>query len=128
MLSHPDRAEAEVELADVDCVQGRLKRRWTDMEHVLGPHRVLVEVERAHVELPVDDIPDQLVCRMGAVGGEEHIAVRTLDVVPASEHGNHARHVAVADVVLPAAGAEATIAVRRENHVRRVDVCAVLAL
>ena len=37
VLGHPDRAEAEVELADVDRVQGRLEGCRTGVEHVLLP-------------------------------------------------------------------------------------------
>ena len=90
--------------------------------------RVVLEVERADVHLPVHDVLDQLVGGVGAVGGEEDVAVGALDVGAAAEHRHHPGHVAVADVVLAAAGAEAAVAVGREDHVGRVDVGAVVAL
>ena len=65
---------------------------------------------------------------MRAVGGEEDVALRALDVGAAAEDRDHPGHVAVADVVLAAVGAEAAVAVGREDHVGRVDVGAVLAL
>src|SRR5438270_6532785 len=65
---------------------------------------------------------------MAAVGGEEHVAVRTVKVGAATEDGDHARDVAVADVVLAAIGGEAALAIGGEDHVRRVDIGAVLTL
>ena len=65
---------------------------------------------------------------MPAVGGEEDVAVRALDVGAAAEHRHHPGEVAVADVVLAAVGAEAAVAVGREDHVGRVDVGAVRLL
>ena len=128
MLGHADRAEAEVELADVDRVQRGLERRDAGVQDVLGAHRVVLEVERADVHLRVHDVPDQLVRGVAAVGGEEDVAVGPLDVGAAAEHRDHSRDVAVADVVLAAVRAKSTFAVRGEDHVGRVDVGAVVTL
>ena len=65
---------------------------------------------------------------MPAVGGEEDVAVRSIHVGTAAEDGDHARQVAVADVVLASARAEAAVAAGRQDHVGRIDVGAVLLL
>ena len=93
-----------------------------------APHRVVVEAKLADVVLRVDDVLDQRVLRVPAVGREEDVAVRALDVGAAAEHRHHAGEVAVADVVLAAARGEAAVAGRRQHHVGRVDVRAVLLL
>ena len=90
--------------------------------------RVVLEPELADVLLRVDDVLDQLVGGVPAVGGEEDVAVRALDVGAAAEDRDHAGDVAVADVVLAAVGGEAAVAVRRQDHVGGVDVGAVLLL
>ena len=62
---------------------------------------------------------------MAAVGGEEDVAVGALDVGAAAEDGDEPGGVAVADVVLGAAGPEAAVAVGLQEHVGGVDVGAV---
>ena len=129
VLADPDRGEAEVELADVDRVQRRVERRRPGVQDVLGPHRVVLQLEVRDIRLGVDDVLDQPVARMPAVGGEEHVPLRPVDVGPAPEHRHHPGQVAVADVVLGAVGDEAlAVGLRGEHHVGRVDVGAVRLL
>ena len=91
-------------------------------------HRVVLQPELADEVLRVDDVLDQPVLRVPAVGREEDVAVGALDVGAAAEDGHHAGEVAVADVVLAAGRGEAAVARGREHHVRRVDVRAMLFL
>ncbi len=128
VLRHADRAEAQVELADVDRVERGLERRGAGVEDVLGADGVVLEVERAHVHLAVDDVLSQLVGVVRAVGGEEDVRVRPLHVRAPPEDGHHPGQVAVADVVLAAGRSEAALAVGLEHHVGRVDVGAVVVL
>ena len=92
-----------------------------------GADRIVVELEVRDVGLRVDDVLDQPVGRVAAVGREEHVTVRAVDVGAAAEDRDHPGEVAVADVVLGAVGAKA-VAVRGEDHVGRVDVGAVRLL
>jgi hypothetical protein len=121
VLTDPDRREAEVELADVDGVERGIECLAPGVHHVLGSHRIVVELEMGHVVLRVDDVLHQPVFRMLRVRGEEDVTVLTLDVGAAAEDRHDPGLVAVADVVLAAVRAEA-VAVRREHHVRGVDV------
>ncbi len=119
---------AEVELADVDGVQRGVEGGLAGVQHVLGTDRVGLQPELADVHLGVHDVLDQVVRLVPAVGGEEDVALRPLDVRAAAEHRDQAGDVAVTDVVLGAGGGEAALAVRGEDHVGRVDVGAVAAL
>jgi len=57
------------------------------------------------------------------LNNEEHVFV---GVRPPTENGDQCRLIPIADVVLAAVGAEAAVLLRREDHVRGVDVGAVL--
>ncbi len=97
---------------------------------------IVLEVEGADVHLGVDDVPAKLVGGVAPVGGEEDVALGSLDVGAPPEHRDHPGDVAVADVVLAAVGAEPLApaarrlapCVGREDHVGLVDVGAVLPL
>ena len=128
VLADADRREAQVELADVDGVQRGVERVLAGMQDVLLLHGIVFETELADEVLRVDDVLDQPVLRMPAVGREEDVAVRSFDVGATAEHRHHAGQVSVADVVLAAGRGEAAVVRGREHHVRRVDVRAVLFL
>ena len=134
VLGHADRAGAQVELADVDRIQCRGKGFHARVQNVFLPHRIILEPERADVDLHVHDIVDQVIVIVPAVGGEPDVGVLTLDVTAPAEHRHHAGDVAVADVVLlprrPVQNAVGAVllARRRQNHVGVVDVGAARAL
>lgn len=100
VFAHSDRRRAQVELADVDGVERGAEGLHPGVQDVLGAHRVVLEAERADVDLHVHDVVDEVVVLVAAVGGEEHVPVLALDVTSAAEHRHQARDVAVADVVL----------------------------
>ena len=130
----PIEQVAQVELADVDRIQRRRKGFHAGVQDVLLAHRVVLQPERAHVDLHVHDVVDQVVVLVPAVGGEEDVRIGALDVAPPAEHRHHARDVAVADVVLlprrPVEDAVGAVLLARggEHHVGVVDVGAVFAL
>ena len=128
MFADADRGGAEVELADVDGVEGGVESGASGVQDVVGSHRVVVELEFADVLRGVDDVLHQPVLLVAAVGGEEHVAVGALDIGAAAEDGDETGGVAVADVVLAAAGPETAVAVGLEEHVGGVDVGAVALL
>ena len=79
------------------------------------------------------DVADQFVVLVPAVGHEPDVAVGAVDVGAPGEHRHHARHVAVADVILlPRRPKDDTliviVACRGQQHVGVVDVGAVLTL
>ncbi|GAA3030492.1 hypothetical protein GCM10020000_04010 [Streptomyces olivoverticillatus] len=125
VLADADRAGAEVELADVDGVQGGVERGAAGVQDVVGRDRVVLEAELADVLRGVDDVLDEVVRLVAAVGGEEDVAVGALDIGAAAEDGDEPGGVAVAYVVLGAAGQEAAVAVGLQQHVGGVDVGAV---
>ncbi len=125
VLADADGGGAEVELADVDGVQGRVEGRAPGVQDVLGADRVAVEAELADVLRGVDDVLHDVVRRVAAVGGEEDVAVGALDVGAAAEDGDETGGVAVADVVLGAGRAEAAVGLGLQQHVGGVDVGAV---
>ncbi len=128
VLADADRGGAEVELADVDRVEGRVEGGPPGVQDVLGGDRVVLQAELADVLGGVDDVLHQVVGRVAAVGGEEDVSVRALDVGAAAEHGDETGRVAVADVVLGPAGPEAAVAVGLQQHVGGVDVGTVALL
>ena len=96
-------------------------------------HRVVVQLEIAHEHLAVHHVAEQLVVLVAAVGDEPHVALGALDVGAAREHRHHARHIAVADVVLLAGRAkhDAVVIVggcRGQHHVGVVDIGTVFSL
>ena len=64
----------------VDGVERRLEGLDAGVQHVLGADRIPVEFEGADVHLAVDDVAQQPIGRVRGVGGEEHVAVGTVDV------------------------------------------------
>ncbi len=122
VLADADRGGAEVELADVDGVEGGVEGGTARVQDVLRAHRVVVEAELADVLRGVDDVLHEVVGRVAAVGGEEDVAVRALDVGASAEDRDERGGVAVADVVLGTRRPEAAVAVRRQQHVGGVDV------
>nr|BFE73348.1 hypothetical protein GCM10020092_066490 [Actinoplanes digitatis] len=128
VLADADGGGAEVELADVDGVERGVERGAAGVQHVLLAYRVVLEPELADVHLRVHDVLHQVVRGVPAVGGEEDVAVRPVDVGAAAEDRHEPGDVAVADVVLGAARQEAARGVRGEDHVGGVDVGAVAAL
>ena len=93
-------------------------------------HRVAVQVERGHEHLPGDDVLDQLVAIVTGVDEEEDVLAGMLGVVvgEAPVDTQPPGGVAVADVPLAAGGGEPAAGVAGQDHVRGVDVGAVLAL
>ncbi len=88
-----------------------------------GADRIVAQLELGDVVLARHDVLDEMIARVARVGGEEDVLVAVAD---AAEGRDDRGLVAVADVILAAVGAPA-VAVRREDHVGRVDVGAVRA-
>ncbi len=128
VLADADRGGAEVELADVDGVEGGVEGGPAGVQDVVRADRVVLEAELADVLGGVDDVLHQVVGRVAAVGGEEHVPVRALDVGATAEDGDESGGIAVADVVLGAGGPESAVAVGLQQHVGGVDVGAVRLL
>ena len=105
------------------------KAAGSGVEDVGRFDRIGVQVELGDVALRVDDVADQLVVRVGRVGGEEGVTLGPFDAVDPAEDGNHRRLVAVADVVLATGRrvglAGPVVAGRGQDHVGRIDVGAV---
>ena len=129
VLADSDRAETQVELANVHRVERRIEGGRAGVEHVFLGHLVLVQAELGDVVLRVDHVSDQLVFVALRIGREEDVALRTIYFLDPAKDRDDPGLVAVADVVLLAARRPAgAVGVRGEDHVGRVDVGAVLTL
>lgn len=128
VFADADRGGAQVELADVDGVEGGVEGGAAGVQDVLGLDGVVLQAELADELGRVDDVLEQVVGRVTAVGGEEDVAVGTLNIGAAAEDGDESGGIAVAYVVLGAGGTEAAVAVRLQQHVGGVDVGAVRLL
>ena len=118
-----DRRPAEVVLAEVDRVERRIPGLRAARENLGIGDRVIVQGELGYIILRVDDVLDALVFLVPRLGDEENVIVGAVDL---AEGRDQARLVAVADVVLAAAGEICAIILRVQRHVRRVDIGPVL--
>ncbi len=120
-----DRGPAEVELADVDGVERGVPGLAAAREDVGVRDRVVVQRKLGDVVLRVADVLDALVLLVARIDDEEHVVVGVADPAEGRDQG---RLVAVADVVLAAAGEVGAVRLRHQRHLGRVDVGAVLLL
>jgi len=119
MGADADRCPAEIELADVDGVEGRVPGVGARGEHLLLGDRIGAQGELGDVHLGLDDVLHALVVRVVRSDREEDVlaGVRVL-----SEDAEQRGLVAVADVVLATVRLVGAIGHLCEHHLARVEV------
>ena len=122
MSADADRGPAEIELADVDGVEGHVPGGGTHGEHFLIGDRVGAQSELGDVHLGLDGVFHTFVVRVVRLDGEENELVGLRVLAEDAEQGGL---VAVADVVLAAVRLEGAVRHRCEHHLARVEVGAV---
>ena len=130
-----DRGPAEIELADIDGVERAVPGLAAARQDVGLGDRVVVEREVGDVVLRVAEVLHALVSLVPRIDHEEDVVVglvivRNGAVWPGhlAEDRDQRRLVGVADVVLLAPRQEGPVRLRKERHLARVEIRAVLLL
>ena len=121
--AHADRCPAEVVLADVHRVEGAVPSVVAPCDDVFLGDRIVLECILRHVVLTRADVLHELVLLVLRVCAEEHVLTGVRELAKGRDDGGL---VPVADVVLTPARGVGAVSLRREHHVARVHVRAVL--